>query len=244
MSSLFAAFLGVNPVAHLLALDATPWPRCRRPTGDVLTGHEFFPQLISGPFHDGLVVVFIVAAGLSVLAALASLLRGGRYVPAPASIPRHQGSRPMTDAPTPIDPRRTALLVMDYQQAIVGMIEDSDALVARAVEAIDLVRAPRRPRRLRPRRLHRRRPSDIPPTSRMGARIAAGPQAFHADSPTTQIDERVAPQDGDIIVRKTRVGAFSTTDLAQQLRRPRDRHPHPRRHQHERRRPLHGARRL
>ena len=54
----------------------------------VLTGTSFFPQLISGPFHDGLVVVFIVAAGLSVLAALASLLRGGRYVPTPASIPR------------------------------------------------------------------------------------------------------------------------------------------------------------
>ena len=52
----------------------------------------------------------------------------------------------------------------------------------------------------------------------MGARIAAGPQAFHADSPTTAIHDRVAPQDGDIIVRKTRVGAFSTTDLEQQLR--------------------------
>ena len=50
-----------------------------------------------------------------------------------------------------------------------------------------------------------------------GARIAAGPQAFHDTSPTTQIDDRLAPRDGDIIVRKTRVGAFSTTDLAQQL---------------------------
>jgi nicotinamidase-related amidase len=52
----------------------------------------------------------------------------------------------------------------------------------------------------------------------MGARIAAGPQAFHADSPTTAIHDKVAPQDGDIIVRKTRVGAFSTTDLERQLR--------------------------
>ena len=123
----------------------------------------------------------------------------------------------MTDPAPPIDPRRTALLVMDYQQAIVGMIEDSDALVARAVEAIDLVRA-------RGGHVGYVRVAftdadlqNIPPTSRMGARIASGPQAFHDDSPTTQIDERVAPQDGDIIVRKTRVGAFSTTDLAQQL---------------------------
>ncbi len=123
----------------------------------------------------------------------------------------------MTDVAPPIDPRRTALLVMDYQQAIVGMIDDSDALVARAVEAIQLVRS------------HGGHVGyvrvaftdadlqNIPPTSRMGARIASSPQAFHDDSPTTQIDERVAPQDGDIIVRKTRVGAFSTTDLVQQL---------------------------
>ena len=120
----------------------------------------------------------------------------------------------MTDG---IDPRRTALLVMDYQQAIVGMIDDSDGLVARAAQAIDLVRS-------RGGHVGYVRVAftdadlqNIPPTSRMGARIAAGPQAFHDDSPTTQIDERVAPQDGDIVVRKTRVGAFSTTDLAQQL---------------------------
>jgi MFS family permease len=89
VSSLFAAVLGVNPVAHLLSSThvlATLPPANQA----VLTGHQFFPHLISGPFHDGLMVVFIVAAGLSVLGALASLMRGGRYVPAPASIPRHK----------------------------------------------------------------------------------------------------------------------------------------------------------
>ncbi len=79
VSSMFAAVLGENPVAHLLG-----------PTGalsslspvhqQVLTGTEFFPRLIAAAFHDGLVIVFSVAAGLSVLAALASLMRGGRYV--------------------------------------------------------------------------------------------------------------------------------------------------------------------
>jgi len=43
-----------------------------------LTGREFFPGLLSGPFHSGLIVVFGVCAGLSVLAGLASLLRGKR----------------------------------------------------------------------------------------------------------------------------------------------------------------------
>ena len=87
VSSLFAAVLGVNPVAHLLGAThvLSTLPAANQA---VLTGHRFFPHLISGPFHDGLVVVFIVAAGLSVLGALASLLRGGRYVPSPVPLQR------------------------------------------------------------------------------------------------------------------------------------------------------------
>ncbi len=46
----------------------------------VLTGNRFFPALISGPFHSGLLVVFAVAIGLAAVAGVASLLRGGRYV--------------------------------------------------------------------------------------------------------------------------------------------------------------------
>jgi MFS family permease len=79
VSSLFAAVLGVNPLHHLLAsagaLSALPG-HARR----LLTGREYFPHLISGPFHHGLMVVFAVAAALAALAAVASLLRGGRYV--------------------------------------------------------------------------------------------------------------------------------------------------------------------
>jgi hypothetical protein len=79
VSSLFAAVLGVNPVEHLLSmtgvLASLPAAAQR-----VLTGREFFPQLISAPFHHGLAVVFAVAAGLAALAAVASLMRGGRYV--------------------------------------------------------------------------------------------------------------------------------------------------------------------
>jgi nicotinamidase-related amidase len=116
-----------------------------------------------------------------------------------------------------IDPATTALLVMDYQQGIVAMIDDPDALLDRAADAIARVRA------------HGGHIGYVrvaftdddlgafPPTSGMGARVA-GSRALHADAPTTAIHERVAPQDGDIIVRKTRVGAFSTTDLEKQLR--------------------------
>src|SRR6185369_470566 len=77
VSSLFAAVLGVNPLGHLLAARGglAGLPATARQT---LTGREFFPGLISGPFQHGLVIVFVLAAVLAALAALASALRGAR----------------------------------------------------------------------------------------------------------------------------------------------------------------------
>jgi hypothetical protein len=86
VSSLFAAVLGVNPLQHLLAASRV-LPTLPVTAQRTITGRRFFPQLISGPFHHGLAVVFIVAAGLSLVAALASLLRGGRYVHPEAGAP-------------------------------------------------------------------------------------------------------------------------------------------------------------
>jgi hypothetical protein len=45
-----------------------------------LTGHEYFPNLISGPFHHGLVIVFTAAAIMALVACAASALRGKRYM--------------------------------------------------------------------------------------------------------------------------------------------------------------------
>ena len=67
VGSLFAAFLGVNPIGTLLGptgvLDTLP-----APTSATLTGQQFFPHLISEPFHDGLVVVFSAAALMMLVA--------------------------------------------------------------------------------------------------------------------------------------------------------------------------------
>jgi MFS family permease len=73
VGTLFAAFLGYNPIGELLGqqtLSTLPPANAER-----LTGLDFFPQLISGPFHDGLVIVFWLAIAMSVVGALASLLR-------------------------------------------------------------------------------------------------------------------------------------------------------------------------
>jgi MFS family permease len=79
VGSLFAAFLGYNPIKQLLAptgvLAKLPAANAAR-----LTGKSFFPQLISQPFHHGLVIVFTMAVVVLFIAAGASLLRGGRYV--------------------------------------------------------------------------------------------------------------------------------------------------------------------
>jgi MFS family permease len=83
VGSLFAAFLGYNPMAELLA----PSGALHQPgvNADVLTGQTFFPQLITAPFHAGLVVVFSAAAVMMVIGAIASLFSAGRYGTAPGA---------------------------------------------------------------------------------------------------------------------------------------------------------------
>jgi MFS family permease len=77
VSILFAAFLGYNPIQHLLGAHTlaglTPHDRA------ALTGKAFFPTLISGPFRSGLRAAFSFAIAACLIAAAASALRGGKY---------------------------------------------------------------------------------------------------------------------------------------------------------------------
>jgi nicotinamidase-related amidase len=123
----------------------------------------------------------------------------------------------MSNTETKLDPRRTALLVMDYQPGIVGMIEGGDALVARAQEAIAAARAAGATVGYVRVAFTEEDFAAMPDGAPM-ARVKARGAAMHADAPETQVDARVAPADGDIVVRKTRVGPFLTTDLDEQLR--------------------------
>jgi MFS family permease len=100
VSSLFAAVLGVNPIQHLLG-PAGVLPELPAASRATLTGQSFFPSLISSPFHSGLVIVFSVSAALSVLAGLASLLRGSRR---PASGTAADGASPSAASPSAASP--------------------------------------------------------------------------------------------------------------------------------------------
>ncbi|MBW0101946.1 MFS transporter [Pseudonocardia sp. KRD291] len=75
---LFAAFLGYNPIQELLGSTVGTLPPDQ---AAILTGHSFFPQLISGPFADGLSAAFWFAVIACVVAAVGSWFAGGKQEP-------------------------------------------------------------------------------------------------------------------------------------------------------------------
>jgi MFS family permease len=90
VSILFAAFLGYNPVQHLIGPHALALVGAHDRA--LLTGRAFFPQLISDPFRSGLHAAFLFAIFACLVAAAASSLRGGLYqhVDAPVEV-QHAG---------------------------------------------------------------------------------------------------------------------------------------------------------
>jgi MFS family permease len=95
VSILFAAFLGYNPIQHLLG--GSVLAHLPAHSQAVLTGRSFFPQLISGPFRSGLHEAFAFAIIACIIAAVASWSRGERYVDA--------GGDPVV---TPVNPDASA----------------------------------------------------------------------------------------------------------------------------------------
>jgi MFS family permease len=76
-SVMFAALLGYNPIKMLLGPTLSHLPASSQA---YLTGHSFFPSLISVPFEHGLQVAFDFSLACCLVAAVASLLRGKHYV--------------------------------------------------------------------------------------------------------------------------------------------------------------------
>ena len=105
VSILFAAFLGYNPIQHLAGPHVlASLSAANRAT---ITGRAFFPHLISAPFRTGLHETFVFAIVACLIAAAASLMRGGRYhyaEPAPAAAAGADGrpARPAVEAGAPV----------------------------------------------------------------------------------------------------------------------------------------------
>jgi hypothetical protein len=78
VSTLFAAFLGYDPVQHLVGASVlSKIPAAQRA---VLIGRGFFPSIITGAFRAGLHAALDFAIVASLLAAAASWTRGGHHV--------------------------------------------------------------------------------------------------------------------------------------------------------------------
>ncbi|GAA2279907.1 cysteine hydrolase [Kitasatospora cystarginea] len=125
----------------------------------------------------------------------------------------------MSTAPA-LDPAHTALLVMDCQPAILAALpEDGDreALLGRMEGAIADVRATGGTIAYVRVGLTEADWDATPAVNKSFAPLARH-RVMHHEDPAAAIHERLAPQDGDIIVRKIRYGGMSTTDLDQQLR--------------------------
>ncbi len=78
VAAIFAAFLGYNPLATLLPPDVIQ--NVTEVTRTTILSNTFFPNLISGPFMDGVKVAFSMCAFLAFVAAVVSFFRGGRVV--------------------------------------------------------------------------------------------------------------------------------------------------------------------
>ena len=98
MSILFAAFLGYNPIQHLLGNSVLVHLPAH--TQAVLAGRSFFPQLISDPFRTGLHEAFAFAIVACLVAAVASWSRGERYVDAGRPVAAPASANGADAAPT------------------------------------------------------------------------------------------------------------------------------------------------
>ena len=112
-----------------------------------------------------------------------------------------------------LDPARTALLIMDLQQGILSRHPDPDPFVAGLVRARQAARDAGATVGYVRVALTADEVAQVPASSR----FASAGAGMDPDAPGTQIDARLAPAEDEIVVRKRRVGAFSTTDLADQL---------------------------
>jgi nicotinamidase-related amidase len=122
----------------------------------------------------------------------------------------------MTTSVTTVNPAKTALLLMDFQPAILASIAESEGLLARARAALSWARSEKIQVCYVRVAFTAEDYRGVPTHSKAFAAVAQN-QFLAADSPESQVHESLEIRDEDIVVRKTRFGAFSTTSLYSRL---------------------------
>ncbi|MFI7443203.1 cysteine hydrolase family protein [Nonomuraea indica] len=126
----------------------------------------------------------------------------------------------MTATSPPLDPRTAALLVMDYQQGILASLPgpaNTEALLSRVAGAIADMRAHGAAIAYVRVGFTEADWAAIPPANKTFSFLGRQ-HLMHHEEPDCAFHDQLAPEPGDITVRKTRYGALSTTDLDRQLR--------------------------
>ncbi|WP_433445000.1 cysteine hydrolase family protein [Nonomuraea sp. CA-141351] len=126
----------------------------------------------------------------------------------------------MTVTPPALDPRTAALLVMDYQQGILASLPglaNPEALLSRVAGAIADMRAHGAAIAYVRVGFTEADWAAIPPANKTFSFLGRQ-HLMHHEEPDSAFHDQLAPEPGDITVRKTRFGALSTTDLDRQLR--------------------------
>lgn len=124
----------------------------------------------------------------------------------------------MTSGAPTIEPTQLALLVMDFQMGTLSGIDDAQKVLETAAGLIEVVRNVGGHVSYVRMALEDDDYHKVPSHTMFARRLEQRGRTLDADAPATQIHEKVAPRPEDIVVRKTRVGAFLTTDLDEQLR--------------------------
>lgn len=123
----------------------------------------------------------------------------------------------MNNPPVDLVPARTALLLMDLQPSILGMHPDADGFLAELRRARQAARAAGVTVAYVRVALSKEDAAHVPAHSRFAA-AAARVDEIGPEHPAVSVDPRIAPAEGELVVRKSRYGAFSTTDLHEQSR--------------------------
>ncbi|MFI6920180.1 cysteine hydrolase family protein [Nonomuraea spiralis] len=123
----------------------------------------------------------------------------------------------MTVTSPTLAPRTAALLVLDCQPAILAALPGPEALLSRVADAVAIMRAHGGTVAYVRLGFTEADWAAIPPANRTFSLLGERRLLHHAD-PATDVHDRLAPEPGDIVVRKTRRGALSTTDLDRRLR--------------------------
>jgi nicotinamidase-related amidase/predicted MFS family arabinose efflux permease len=178
-----------------------------------ITGLAFRTRVSDGGLHRVALALIAIGAALLLMTVFDRHLKPSNDT----SRTRKEHSRMSASTASPtITPSRTALLLMDYQNAVLGAVADAGPILDRAQQALSwapangvqvvYVRVAFAPEDF----------AGVPSHSKAFAAVAES--GFLLDgSPEAELHKSLEVRDGDMVVRKTRFGAFSTTDLYRDL---------------------------